>query len=323
MHALVLGIALLWCAGLWYYLPISLITVAAVACAWGALYLHRRRRPQHTAGWLWALVVCCITTFCALPGPAQVQWQRSWAKAPTFELNHTANTLTVHNLRDFRYRSVQDFDSVYRTEHYDLSQLTGADFAECHWDGMEAICHTMMSFHFADGRNLVVSAETRLPEGVEQNAIGGLYKQYGLLYIFGTEDDIFRLRTDYRHEDLYLMPLRCTPTQARAMLLHFVSLQQETARNNTPYNTVTHNCSTGLINTFAGINPHMTDGHYLLPIHNGSISRILFENGAFQSLPGETYDAFRRRTYLGYDIMPEQQHQSYSQAIRAKITPQP
>lgn len=321
LQGILLSIALLWCVGLWCYQPISVVVAVAVACAWGGLYLYRRRYPAHTVCWLWGLVAASIATYCALPGPCPTRWQRPWAKAPTFELDPTGTKLTVHNLRDFRYRSVQDYDSAYRTEVYDLELLTGVDFAECHWDGMEIICHTMLSFHFADGRRLVISPETRLPEGVEQNAIGGLYKRYGLLYIFGTEEDIFALRTNYRHEDLYLMPLKATPQQARTMLLRVVELQQQAALHHTPYNTVTHNCSTGIVDTFGLLAPHMPYRYHLLPIHNGSISRILFEHGAFISRPGETYEDFRRRSYLGYDIAtgaPE----AYSEALRAKINQQ-
>ena len=320
LHAVVLGTALLWCAGLWCYQPISLVALGALIGAWGAVYLYTRRRPKRTALWLWGLIAACITLYCALPGPCPAQWQRSWEKAPVFAYDAKTDTLAVFNLRDFRYRTVDDFDSTYRHAAYDLKKLTGVDFAECHWDGMEAVCHTMMSFRFSDGRYLVISPETRLPVGEAQNAIGGLYKRYGLLYVFGTEEDIFALRTDYRHEDLYLMPMKATPQQAREMLLQFVAMQEDAARRNASYNTVSHNCSTGIVDTFGHIVPNMPAKYYLLPIHNGSISRILFEHGAFHSLPGESYEDFRKRTYLGYDLLPQAQG-SYSQVIRAKIAP--
>lgn len=322
LHAVVLGTALLWSAGLWCYQPISLLPTVALICIWGAVYLYTKCRPKRTSLWLWGLVAASITLYCALPGPCPKQWQRSWEKAPVFAYDAGSDTLTVHNLRDFRYRSVEDFDSTYRSEVYDLNLLTGVDFAECHWDGMEAICHTMMSFRFADGKHLVISPETRLPVGEEQNAVGGLYKRYGLLYVFGTEEDIFALRTDYRHEDLYLMPLKATPQQAREMLLRFVALQEDAARHHTAYNTISHNCSTGIVDTFGHIVPDMPAKYYLLPIHNGSISRILFEHGAFHALPSESYEEFRRRTYLGYDLLPRSQG-AYSQAIRAKIARKP
>lgn len=315
---LLLSIALLWCLGLWVYQPISLIPVALLLAAWGAWYAKRKQYPGHTLLWLWGLVLLNIVTFKLIPGPQPEKWQPPWAVAPQFSFSEDGNLLTIANIRDFEYRSEHDYTPRYRTETYDLRTITGADFAACHWDGMETVCHTMMSFSFADGRHLVVSAETRLPEGEEQTAIGGLYKRYGILYLFGTEEDIFGLRTNYRHEDLMLMPLKASPEHARTMLLNFVALQQAAATNHTAYNTVADNCSTGVINTFRTIAPNMPWYYNLLPIHNGDIARVLFKHGVVLTHPGESFEQFRKRCYLGYDPAPNTAP-SYSKALRDKI----
>ncbi len=320
---LVLGIALLWLAGLYIYQPLSLLPAALLA---GVALWYRHRRGTFGRGrknrlWLWGLVLLGILTYKLLPAPSPDAWQTPWARAPHFDLR--GDTLTISNLRDFRYRSETDYDVRYRTESYKLSDITGADFGECHWDGMEAICHTMISFTFADGRHLVVSAETRLPVGEEQNSIGGLYKRYGLLYIFGTEEDIFALRTNHRHEDLILLPLRIQPKQARAMLLHFVALAEQAEREHQSYNTLTSNCSSGVMKVFRSLAPHMPRLYNLAPIHNGSISRLLYRHGALITQPGESYDTLRKRCYLGYDLSPASP-ENYSTAIRTRRdTPSP
>lgn len=308
---ILLGICLLWLLGLCIYQPVALLIVvpAAVAC-----YLLRKRLTLRAQ--LWCPIPLGIIVYLCLGGPQNVTWQKPWSKAPEFQID--GDTLTIRNLRDFRYRTEDDYDVRYRTETYDLNLLTGADFAECHWDGMEAICHTMMSFNFSDGKHLVVSAETRLPENVEQNAVGGLYKQYGLLYIFGTEEDLYALRTNYRHEDLTLLPLRMTPAQARELLLTFIELAQDCEQNERCYNTVTNNCSTGIMSVFREAAPKMPARYNLLPLHNGSISRVLYEHGALVTHPGESYEALRKRCYLEYDIA-RGEPEKYSDAIRRKI----
>ncbi len=175
LSSLLLVLPLLWSIGLWCYQPVSIVP-AVMLLAGAGLWWRKRRRPSaHLV--LWLLVLVNIITYHCIPGPTTVQWQKPWAVAPAFE--QQGDMLTIRNLRDFRYRTEADSDARYRTETYDLNTLIGVDFAECHWDGMEAICHTMLSFRFADGRSFAVSAETRLPEGVEQGAIPGLYKQYG------------------------------------------------------------------------------------------------------------------------------------------------
>ena len=318
---ILLSIGLIWSLGLWIYQPISLIPTALLLAAWGGLYFKQKKYPGHTQLWLWGLLGLNIITFELIPGPKPEQWQTPWAKNPEFSFSEDGNLLTITNIRDFEYRSVTDYTPRYRTETYDLRTITSVDYAACHWDGMEAVCHTMMSFNFADGRHLVVSAETRLPEGEEQNAIGGLYKRYGLLYLFGTEADLYGLRTNYRHEDLMLMPLKAQPEKAREMLLSFVALQQEAATKHTAYNTVADNCSTGVIRTFRAVAPNMPWYYNFLPVHNGDIARVLYDHGVVQTLPGESFEAFRKRCYVGCDIVPNTAP-GYSEAIRAKISPQ-
>lgn len=313
ISALALILPILWIAGLWYYQPICLIPSGMLLL--GMFFWKRQRRSISVHFILWALVIINIITYHLLPPPQPAQWEKPWAVAPEFEQD--GHLLTIHNLRDFRYRTEQDSTARYLTETYDLATLTGVDFAECHWDGMEAVCHTMLSFHFADGKRFVVSAETRLPEGMEQNAIAGLYKQYGLLYLFGTEEDIFGLRTNIRHEDLSVYPMNISPESGRKLLQHFIQLAQEAAAGGTPYNTISANCSTGLVSAFRSLAPNMPRQYDFLPLHNGSIAGILIRSGAVQHLPGESEDDIRRRCYVGYDIPLE----TYSSTLHNKIKP--
>ncbi len=310
-----LGIGLLWLLGLYIYQPWTWAGLLLVAAAW-VFYRRKRGKAGSTRAWLWVLLGCGVISYHLLPNPAPERWQTSWAREPQFSIQ--GDTLTISNLRDFHYRSETDFDVHYRTESYNLNQLTEVDFAECHWDGMEAICHTMLSFGFADGRHFVISAETRLPEGEEQSGLGGLYKRYGLLYVFGTEEDIFALRTNHRHEDLLLMPMKLKPGRGRELLENFIRIAQQAHSAHAPYNTLSSNCSSGVMESFRALAPNMPKIYDLAPIHNGSISALLFKHGALVTRPGESYNELRRRSYLGYDLAPGQPEQ-YAQAIRRKI----
>ncbi len=308
-----LTLVLLWVTGLFIFRPESLLLLlplAAVLYAWKHCGRRLHLRPA-----LWGLFALALITYQLLPSPHHAHWQTPWGKAPQFTL--AGDALTVKNLRDFHYRSEEDYDVRYRCETYDLNQLTGVDLGECHWDGMEAICHTMLSFSFADGKRLVVSAETRLPEGVKQDSIGGIYKLYGLLYVFGSEEDIFALRTNHRHEDLTLYPLKVTPEQARRLLLAYVHLAQETEARQLPYNTVTDNCSSGLVRIFRHFAPNMPRRYDLLPLHNSGISRLIYEHGGMLTRGDESFSELSRRCYLGYNLAVGEPA-AYSAAIRAK-----
>ncbi len=308
-----LALCLLWVLGMFAFRPESLLMLlplAALLFAWKKYGRGLRLRRA-----LWLAFACGLAAYQYLPAPNHVAWQAPWGKAPQFELS--GDTLTIRNLRDFRYRSVDDYDVQYRTETYDLRELESVDLGECHWDGNEAICHTMLSFGFADGRHIVVSAETRLPEGVAQNALGGIYKCYGLIYVFGTENDIFGLRTDHRHEDLVLYPFKVDNAKARTLLMSYIALAEEAEAQQLPYNTVTDNCSSGLVRTFRALAPQMPARYNLLPLHNSSISKLIFEHGGMQAREGETHAGLTERCYLGYDLAKDSPD-GYSAAIRDK-----
>lgn len=318
ISALLLALPLLWSLGLMIYQPISILPatvyLAAVIlwCCTRKKHTSSRAATIHLA--LWSLILVNIITYLLIPGPSPEKWQKPWSIAPEFI--QEADLLTIRNLRDFRYRTEADSDARYRTETYDLNTLCGVDFAECHWDGMTAVCHTMLTFNFSDGRRFVVSAETRLPEGVGQNAIAGLYKQYGILYLFGTEEDLYGLRTNIRHEDLSIYPLRITQHGARKLLQHYIDLAIRAETSHQPYNTITANCSTGLVSGFRALVPDMARKYDFLPLHNGSIAGLLISYGAIQQKEGETEEQIRKRCYVGYDIPLE----NYSGEIREKIT---
>ncbi|MBR5878385.1 MAG: DUF4105 domain-containing protein [Akkermansia sp.] len=311
LSGLLLVLPLLWSIGLGYYHPVSILP-ARLVVAGAVLWWKLRKRPSiHLV--LWVLVAVNIITYYCIPGPTPERWQKPWALAPIFE--QQGDQLTIRNIRDFRYRTEEDSDARYRTETYDLNTLVGVDFAECHWDGMTAICHTMLSFNFADGRHLAVSAETRLPEGVDQGAIPGLYKKYGILYLFGTEEDLYGLRTNIRHEDLSIYPLNIKHQGARKLLQHYIDLAKQAQAEHIPYNTISGNCSTGLVSGFRALVPSMPRKYDFLPLHNGSIAGLLFRSGALQTRPGETEEQIRQRCYVGYDIPMD----NYSTHLREKI----
>lgn len=332
----VLALALLWLLGLLLYQP-----AAAPACLpllLAPLLRLFERKAERSEGkkrmkkgalariCLWSCIPAGAAAYILLPNPQPAAWQTPWIRAPHFERHN--NKLVVTNIRDFAYRpsaspeaSDHPFEMIprYKKEEFDLGSIIGADFADCYWDNHTAVCHTMLSFHFNDGRRLVVSAETRVPEGEEQTALAGLYKRFGLIYLFGTEQDIFALRTNYRHERLYLYPLNITPEQAKELLLAFIERARRAEEEHTPYNTLTNNCSTTIVNALEPILPNLPWYRFFLPVHNGSIAKLLFNEGLILTArPGETFEHLRQRSLIPADTSSENLDQ-YSRAIRGKL----
>lgn len=305
-----LCICLLWSLGLLIYQPVCIIPVALLAAV--AVWLWRSGKARCLRGWLWCGFALCACAYLLLPNPSG-PWQTPWARLAHCTLN--GNILTIQDLRDFRYTTENDYETRYTTQTYNLSTLVAVDFAECRWDGHEAICHTMMSFAFADGRRIVFSAETRVPEGEEQTALGGLYKRYGLAYVIGTEEDIFALRTNYRHEDLYIYPLHITRQQAMNTLLGMLEFATDANENGSHYNTVTGNCSAPYIDMLHRSVPDLPMKGFLLPVRNSSIAEVFYNHGFLHHKENESLPDLRTRSKVGYDIpLP-----NYSQNLRQRL----
>lgn len=241
---------------------------------------------------------------------AGVTWQRPWAKRPHVELD--GSRAKIGNIRNFRYRTETDFDSVYTSDEYDLDQLESVDLAVSHWDGLEAVAHTMLSFGFRDGRRLAVSMETRLPEGMEQGFLPGLYKQYEILMVLALEEDLFRLRTDFRGEELYLYRTNATPEQARTMLDSLLERAIKLEREPEFYNSITENCTTSLAPLLREINPSFEGDIRLLL--NGRSDELLYELGYLRHREGEAFAELKRRSRVEPQRVPAAE---YSHAIRA------
>jgi hypothetical protein len=81
-------------------------------------------------------------------------WQPDVARNATATIDN--DQLVVHNVRNFNWRSDQDFDQRWEERSYDLSQLHDVDLVLSYWSG-EAIAHLMLSFGFDDGPGVWIS----------------------------------------------------------------------------------------------------------------------------------------------------------------------
>src|SRR5439155_1559425 len=86
----------------------------------------------------------------------------------------------------------------------------------------------------------------------------GFFRQYELIYIFADERDVVRVRTDYRHEDVYLYRTNFTPVQARAVLMDYVQRANALARQPQFYNALTSNCITNVVYSIRAVNPSLS-----------------------------------------------------------------
>ncbi|MCP3966439.1 MAG: DUF4105 domain-containing protein [Lentisphaerae bacterium] len=311
-----LGVAL-WCFGaVWYSnLPFKWLQITTpVAFALLALFFFflSFKRPKTGIPLGAGLFLTIIIWYLLIPASNNHDWQISCSRLPEAVFN--GNKVTIKNIRDFKYRSTTDFDANYITSTYDLNKLKTLDLAVVQWDGNRAIAHTMLSFGFSDGKYLIVSAETRLKKDQRQSGIKGLYKQYGIIYILGTEEDLFRLRTNFRHEQLFLYATNTKPAEARIVLTNLLHRCNRLLAHPKFYNTITFNCTSSLIPSLSKI---MHREKFDIRIYlNGYSDEMAFENGWLVHPANESFIKYQARHLANLYVQRYKGTTDYSRIIR-------
>jgi len=201
-----------WCAlAVWFrYAGGELVrgalaaTIAVLAVATVTSLVTSRRWLAVT---VFAGVIAVVFAWWSTIRPSNDRdWQPDVARNVTATIDN--HRLVVHNVRNFSWRSDQDFDQHWEQRSYDLLQLHDVDLVLSYWSG-EAIAHLIVSFGFDDGRRLDFSIETRKVRGEEYSTIAGFFKQYKLVIIAAEEHDIVRVRSNVRGEDVRITACEC------------------------------------------------------------------------------------------------------------------
>lgn len=309
-------------AGLWCVLAIyyrSPVTPALCAGLYAIIFLAaisltfiRKCRIIATSTALFMLTAVIIW-WVTISASNDQDWQLPWARMPYTQIN--GRFLTIHNIRDFRYRSENNYEVRYCSEIYNLDKLNTVNLVFSYWDGNKTVAHTMLDFGFSDGKWLVISSETRLRNGQTQGALAGLFKQYQTLYIIGTESDLLMLRTNFRGEDVYIYPTITTPAEARILLLDLVKRANQLFSHPEFYNTITSNCSTSLVPSLRKIRPPR--GWDIRILLNGLADKMTFENGWLKHNPNISFEQYKEKCAVTERMRKCTVPERYSETLHA------
>jgi hypothetical protein len=153
------------------------------------------------------------------------------------------NRVTLHDVRNFDWRSGTDFAARWETRRYDLDRLESVDMIMSYWRG-PAIAHMLVSFGFGDRSHVVFSVEIRRRKTQKFSELAGFFKQFELCIIAADELDVVRLRTSVRGERVYLYRLRLPRPAMHQLFLGYVAEANRLHRAPRFYNTLAVNCTT-------------------------------------------------------------------------------
>ena len=315
LATLIFGLGVLWAAGALYFdLPVRPIlrNVAAVVWFVGAFtawfWLPRRHWSRSIVG---IVFLCILGWWLGIPPLQNRDWNPDVAVLGNAVID--GEKVTINNVRNFDWRSLTDCTPRYETRTYNLSRLLGADLFVIYW-GSPLIAHTIASFDFGDQGRICFSIETRPERGKAYSAIGGLYRQFELIYVAVDERDAIRVRTNFRKdEEAYLYHLNLPLEEVRARFLEYLKRMNQLYARPEWYNALTSNCTTNIRTQHTVAKPAPWDWRILV---NGKGDELLYERGVLdRSIP---FTDLKRRAHINGRAHAADNALDFSERIRSE-----
>jgi hypothetical protein len=297
----------------WAEMRLALAIVFAAFAIW-ALWLARRPRMRLA---FYAAFLGVVGWWVSISPSHDRNWRPEVAVMPRALID--GDRVRITGVRDFEYRSRNDFTVRYKEREVQLSHLTGIDFYVSYF--MEGpVGHTFLSFTFDNAAPLSISIETRPEVGEGFAPIASMFKQFELIYVVGDERDVVGVRTNHRGEPTYLYRLNTSPDDARRLLQAYLARINELADRPEFYHLLTNSCTINIIRyaNAAGRKGSFDIRHLL----NGLIDSYLYHSGRVDtSLP---FDELRRRSLINAASQAADGKPDFSPRIREGLpTPPP
>ena len=170
------------------------------------------------------------------------------------------------NIRDWQYTQASVVSKPYFDASFNPQDIVDLWMYEQQLDDVGLIAHTFLVFEFDESygpaRYLGLSVETRRESGEEYSLIGGMFRSFEVTHIWATEADLVTRRVQFLDYPLTRYRLDI-PAEVRSRV--FVKMASETADLAAMprwYNTVTNNCTSGLIRYVNESEPGAIPVHY-------------------------------------------------------------
>ena len=285
------------------------LAISFAALAIWLLWLSRDRR----ASVVFIMLFLGVVAWWLSISPSHDRpWRPEVAVMPRATID--GDRVHVTGVRNFEYRSLNDFKVRYEEREVQLSHLTGLDFFVSYWsEGL--VGHTFLSFIFDNAPPLNISIETRPEVGEGFNPVASLFKQFELIYVVGDERDLVRVRTNYRKETVYLYRLNSPPDDVRRLLMVYLKRINELADQPEFYHLLSNSCT---INIIRYMNAAGRAGRFdIRHLLNGMIDSYLYHSGRVDTtLP---FDELRRRSLINEAALAADDAPDFSARIRASL----
>ena len=278
-------LAVLAAAAAWMSIALSFhVTGAALIAAYVALGLGLAGACVAffmSKGRGWAVLFVVLSVGFGWYQTLKPQEDRNWAfdVAHGVEARADGEKVRLGNVRNFDWITEGTANESWEARSYDLEKLDSVYLVTSVWDSAD-IAHVIVAFGFADGQRVAFSVETRKEAHESFNVMGGFFRQFELVLIAATEEDILRLRTNHRKEDVRLYPMALSVEQRRILFLSYVELANQLEEQPAFYNTLSANCTTTLYPLANAVHPEVGIDWRLMA--SGHLPSYINELGGFE-----------------------------------------
>jgi hypothetical protein len=281
--------------------------------------LTRRRWRRAALAAYGGLFVAVVLASSAIRPSNERDWPPETARLPYAVID--GDRVTVHNIRNFDYRSETDFTPAYYDKTFDLRELTGVDLGAAYWMGPQ-IAHLFMSFEFHTTDHLAISIEARRARDEAYSSLQGFFRRFELIYVVGDERDLIGLRTNHRQdppEEVYLYRLRGSLESGQRLFLEYMRKLNTLREHPEFYNSLTTNCANGIW-VLSRINADHPPWSWKILV-SGYAPEFLYDEGRLDTrVP---FAELERRSHVNARARAAGAAADFSQRIRAPLPASP
>jgi len=314
------------CLALWIQQPLGSFFSRAAIVLWVlfALSLIGVYVSGHLFSRRTDIIIYCVAFACSLAWyfSLDARQDRDWNPEVAEQLHYQKNgdIVQLHNVRNFDWHADGSYDIHWEDRSIDLNKITGINVITSYWMGPQ-IAHTLVSFDFADQKPLVFSIEIRKEKGEDFSAIGGFFRKYELSLVASDEKDLIYTRSNIRHEQVYLFPVKMPAPERKALFIEYLHKADELRAEAKWYNTLTSNCTTLVFDMVQAINPQRLPKDYRL-LASGYLPNYLYDLKALNQ--NYSMKEWYRLAHINpraeqYEQQPNQSSEYFSDVIRTGL----
>lgn len=261
------------------------------------------------------IAVLSLVLFTFLVRPSN---DRNWKVQDKIlpEISLDGDIVTIKNFRDFRYEEDGTPIPAYLTKTFNLNELERVWLMVEPFSKWEGAAHSMLSFEFEGQEYLTISVEARFEEGEKFSAFWGMFRQFELWYVIGSERDLFWSRIHVLKLPVSLYPTNVSKEGARTMLVDMLQSAERIRTEPEFYNIAWNNCTSRIVDHVKKIAPQVIPLSWKL-YFAGYIDELAYEGGLINTtLTGATLKELRTQYSINEKAEGNGNKADFSQAIR-------